>query len=187
MRQLILIRHSKVAIDPEIPSHEWRLSANGRFLSHTLAPKIAPYQPVVFVTSEESKAAETGQIIADDLGVPWHTAPDLQEHDRTGTPFFESRDEFETAVFNFFTHPDELLLGRETAVATRKRFTQAINHTLIQYPTGNIAIVAHGTVITLFIAHFNQQIDPFPFWRQLQLPDFYILDLPNFNLNITSL
>jgi len=52
----------------------------------------------------------------------------------------------------------------------------------MQYDMGNIAIVAHGTVTTLFVAQFNA-IDPFPFWKQMGLPSFIVLEMPDFRMH----
>ncbi len=41
----------------------------------------------------------------------------------------------------------------------------------------NIAVVAHGTVITLFVAR-AAGIEPFALWRRLGLPSFIVLSLP---------
>jgi broad specificity phosphatase PhoE len=182
MRKLILIRHSAVTQDPTLSSHQWRLSAAGRARAQALAAHIAPHHPTRFITSEEPKAIETGQIIAAALGKPWTTAPGLQEHNRQGAPYFPSQAEFEAAVSQLFEHPRELLFGQETADQTRIRFTQTILTLLAQYPTGTLAIVSHGTVLTLFLTHHNPHLNPILFWRSLQLPDFVVVTPPKMTL-----
>jgi hypothetical protein len=44
-----------------------------------------------------------------------------------------------------------------------------------------LAIVAHGTVISLFVAAHNQ-INSFELWQQLAMPSFVVLGLPSFAL-----
>lgn len=178
-RTLILIRHSAVAVDPDMPAKKWPLSEDGRFRCLALAPHIASYQPDRFVTSGEQKAQETGQIIAGVLGVSCQTASDLHEHDRTGTPYFPSQKVFIEAVSHFFRHPDELVLGRETAVQAQTRFTQAVQTVMATHPTGNIAIVTHGTVLTLFAAHRQPQLDMISFWKSLTLPCAFVIPWPD--------
>ncbi|MCP5098574.1 MAG: histidine phosphatase family protein, partial [Chloroflexi bacterium] len=126
-RFLIFIRHSKVVKDPTIPSHTWQLSEDGRSLCLDLLPQITSYQPAIFVTSTENKARKTGRIIADALNTPCHDAPGLQEHDRTGTPYFEDAEEFRTAVSTLFAHPDKLVFGQETANQAYTRFNHAVD------------------------------------------------------------
>ncbi len=163
-------------------SAQWQLSENGRILTQQLAPKLADYSPTRVITSHEAKAIKTGQIIAEHWQLPCHTAQDLQEHDRRGVPFFASQQEFFAAVHRFFDQPDELVFGNETAVQARDRFHTAVTQQLNQYPNDTLAIVSHGTVITLFLTQHNPQLDTISFWQLLTLPGALILTLPNFKL-----
>jgi broad specificity phosphatase PhoE len=179
---LILVRHAAVYVDPSIPSHEWPLTVDGRSTTHQLAHQLKPYQPSRIITSEEAKAQATGAALADVLHLPTKTAPNLHEHDRRGVPYFESKADFETAVTNFFARPDELVFGGETAVQATTRITQAINHQLEVNESANLAIVSHGTVLTLFICQHNPTLSPMQFWQLLTLPCAFILTLPEMQL-----
>ncbi len=179
---LILVRHAAVQIDSSIPSHQWPLTEDGRSAASQLAYKLQPYQPARIITSEEPKAQATGAALAEVLHLPIQTAPGLHEHDRRGATFFESKADFETAVANFFAHPEELVFGRETAVAATTRFTQAVNRELQANPETNLAIVAHGTVLTLFICQNNPELSPWEFWQSLTMPCAFILSLPEMKL-----
>lgn len=108
--------------------------------------------------------------------------PGLHEHDRANTPFLATRTQFHTAVENFFDHPAQLVFGNETAQQALTRFTQAIHHALTLHPNHTIAIVSHGTVITLFIAHFNR-LNALDVWHKLDIPDLIILTRPDFRLH----
>lgn len=179
---LILVRHAAVQIDPAVSSDQWEVTADGRFLTRKLAKKIESYQPSRVFTSHEAKARVTGQILAEQLDLPWVTAAGLQEHNRQGVPFFDDKFAFETAVANFFAHPHELVLGRETAVEARDRFETAVS-TLCQTHAGQtLLLTSHGTVMTLFMHYFNPQVDAISFWRSLSLPEAIILSLPQFSL-----
>lgn len=180
--KLIFIRHAAVEIDPNVSSREWRLSDNGRSTTRYLAPQIASHNPARIITSEEPKAAVTGQIIADALGIPWQTAPNLHEHERSSVGYFESKEDFVTAVSHFFTHPNQLIFGDETANQARERFDTAVHALLAANPNDTLAIVTHGTVLTLFLARYNQ-FDPVPFWQTLKLPDLIVVNLPNFTFH----
>lgn len=46
---------------------------------------------------------------------------------------------------------------------------------------GDLAIIAHGTVIALFVAQ-RATVDPFDLWRRLGLPSLIVLSLPNCEL-----
>ncbi len=177
-RKLILIRHSAVVQNPDVPSYMWQLSENGRLLSHTLAPKIAPHHPTQIITSTEAKAIETGQIIANELGIPCQSAPGLHEHERTNTPYFPTKEAFQAAVSRFFQQPDELVMGEETAVNAQTRFITAVNTVMTTHPTGSIAIVTHGTVLTLFTAYHLPKLEPVTFWENLTLPCAFVTTWP---------
>ncbi|MCB8981236.1 MAG: histidine phosphatase family protein [Ardenticatenaceae bacterium] len=179
---LVLVRHSAVQVDTAVPTPNWQLSKDGRIRCQTLAAKLQPYPIDLFVTSHEPKAIETGQILAEVFGVPCQTAVGLQEHDRRGVPYFANKTEFETAVATFFAHPNELVFGAETAVQARERFGTAVQQQLARHPQENLAIVAHGTVMTLFICQHNPQLDPLQFWRALTLPCAFVLSLPDYQL-----
>ncbi len=46
-------------------------------------------------------------------------------------------------------------------------------------------VVAHGTVITLFVAR-RAGLEPFPFWKRLGLPAFVALSLPDYAVQSVS-
>jgi broad specificity phosphatase PhoE len=177
---LILVRHSLPAIDPEVPSATWPLSAEGRERCVTLAKRLAEYDLNVIVTSSESKATETGQIVADILGVPCESAPNLHEHER---PFvaFGATEQFIERVTRLFETPADLIMGSETADQAHSRVAHAVSDVIEQHPTGNLAIISHGTVMTLFIAR-AAGLDPVPFWRRLGLPAYALPSLPTCRL-----
>lgn len=186
-KNLLLIRHSAVQRSQETPSREWPLSDDGRSRTRQFAPQLIPYNLTRIFTSEEPKARETGQIIANELGLPWQTAPDLQEHSRENAPFFISQEGFETAVARFFNNPDQLVFGNETANQALERFDTAVHRLITDYPEDTLAIVTHGTILTLFVTHYNTQIDPLTFWQNLSLPCKIILSLPTLTLLETNL
>jgi broad specificity phosphatase PhoE len=179
---LILVRHSAVSVDPNVPAAQWRLSADGRFRCYQLAGQLQPYQPTRFITSDEAKAVETGQIMAAQLGLPCTIGADLHEHNRAGLPFFEDKDAWATAVSHFFAHPDQPVLGEETAVQARQRLERALAQLQQQYPDGRLALVSHGRILTAFISYYNSAVAPLPFWHNLTLPCAFILDALSYQL-----
>jgi broad specificity phosphatase PhoE len=176
-RSLILVRHSMPEIDTGVPANQWRLSDEGRRRCDELAKRLAAYQPHIIITSLEPKAIETGQIVANALGLPIATAPNLHEHERPQVEPFGTREQFQARVCRLFEHPGELIFGNETADESHSRFAGAIASVLEAHPSGNLAVVTHGTVLTLFVAR-AAGLDPVPFWKQLGLPAFVALSLP---------
>jgi len=176
VRRLILIKHSQPEIVPDVISHDWRLSETGRRQCCALAERLGAYRPARFVSSSEPKAAQTAAIVAELLRTPWEIAEGLQENDRTRLGPL-SAEAYEATFAEFFAHPDRLVVGRETADQAHFRFTAAVNRVLERHPEGTLGIVAHGTVITLFVSR-AAGLEPFPLWRSLGLPSFIVLSVP---------
>jgi broad specificity phosphatase PhoE len=180
MRYLILVRHSLPDVVPDIPGSLWQLSAEGRARCQLLAEQLSGYQPASIVASMEPKATETAALLSAHLHIPYHTAEGLHEHERNNVPYL-GQVAWEQAISSFFAQPDELVFGGETATQALQRFTGAVQKALQQHAEGNIAIVAHGTVITLFVAQ-HAPIQPLPFWLSLDTPAFIVLSLPSYML-----
>jgi broad specificity phosphatase PhoE len=164
-----------------VPASRWHLSDEGRRRCQPLAGHLAACQPAAVVSSTEPKAIETGQICAGLLELSFETAPGLHEHQRGVVRKLGSKEEFEAQVRHFFEQPDRLVFGGETADQAHARFSTAIAGVMARHPTGHLAIVSHGTVMTLFIARATG-LDPLPFWKNLGLPALAILSLPGLKL-----
>jgi len=177
MRKVILVKHAAPQVEPELPPERWHLSEEGRTRCATLAGALQPHAPALVVSSEELKAAETGESLAAHLGVPHHTAPDLHEHDRSNVPHMASR-EFISLIELFFRRPGELVLGKETAVAALSRFRSALDEVLMEHPEGNVIVVSHGTVIALLLESLGARRG-FEVWRAMKLPSYAVLRAPD--------
>jgi broad specificity phosphatase PhoE len=173
-RRLLVIRHSNSAPIPCLDAHFWKLSSVGRTRGAALAEALAPHSPGLLATSREPKAQETAEIVGRALGVLVEPVPDLHEHDRTGVPWL-GQEQFETAVRTFFDRPHERVFGNESANEALSRFATAVDGVLTHHMTGSVAVVAHGTVISLYVAA-KTGIEPFPLWQRLGLPSFVVLD-----------
>ena len=171
MRRLILVKHSAPELDAERPPAEWRLSAVGRERCRPLAEHLAPLSPTAVVSSVEPKAAETARLVAAHLGVECETSEGLHEHQRE---WLDPPSAFERAVERFFAEPDRLVFGHETADAAHGRFDAAVARTLERHSGGNPVVVAHGTVIALYVSR-RAGVAPFPLWKRLGLPAFAVL------------
>jgi broad specificity phosphatase PhoE len=181
LRHLILIRHSQTDARPDVPKHEWGLTAEGQRRAETLAPLLEQYQPFVLASSPEAKALQTAVPLAQRYNLHVHEVADLREHDRHSVEWMGSEEAFRTAVIRFFEKPDELVLGEETGQQSLDRFTDALNTLITQHPGTNIVAVTHGSVITLFAAAFAG-IDPVTFWQSLTQPWMGIFSVPEFQL-----
>ena len=177
---MILIKHSLPEMVPSLPANRWHLAEAGRLRCQALAEQIAPYRPDVIVASTEPKAAETAELVAGALHKPWHVAAGLHEHERSDVGWID-RARFEAQVAEFFRCPGALVFGSETADQAHARFAAAIAALTAQYPARSLAVVAHGTVISLFVAR-AVGLEPFPLWSRLGLPSFVVLLPPEMEL-----
>lgn len=174
---IIFLRHSLPSIDPAITASEWHLSEEGRQRCYRLAAQLSPFHPQHIISSLEPKAIETAQVVAEILGIPYETAHDLHEHVRIGEKYSTTED-FEASVKAFYEQPHRLVFGSETANQAHNRFARAVKMVIEKYADqGPSVIVSHGTVISLFVSR-AYGIEPFIFWKALELPCIVILSSP---------
>lgn len=171
--RLILVKHAAPVVEPSLPAAHWRLSEAGRERALALAQELAPLTPTRVVASREPKARETGKVVARALGLPLLSADGLHEHDRTNEPFDEDPTRFEESMAAFFARPGERVYGLESADQAHDRFSAAVEGLGADHPGETLAIVAHGTVITLYATRRSGE-DPFALWKRLKLGDWLI-------------
>lgn len=174
-KYLILVKHSLPKIAENVPAHEWKLSEEGRVRARRLAQRLISFQPDVIVSSIEPKARETAEIIARQLNVTLQVAEGLHEHARSKTQYL-SEDEFQASIRKFFENPTMLVFGNETAGECHIRFDHAVKSVLNHDGGKTIVIVAHGTVISLFVSRLTGTSDLF-LWNELGLPSFVVIDM----------
>jgi broad specificity phosphatase PhoE len=175
MPELILIKHAAPLKDTTKTSSLWRLSDAGRERAAVLAERLRERRLDRVITSTEPKAQETGQVIADVSNIPIESADGLHEHDRSNVPVLPTR-EFISTVALFFKQPEKLVLGKETARQAGDRFEAALRSVLTSHPDERLAIVTHGTVLALFVARRDRDVDAFQLWRRMGLPSYLVVD-----------
>ncbi|HEY7343470.1 MAG TPA: histidine phosphatase family protein [Ktedonobacterales bacterium] len=188
MRRLFLIRHAAPAKNPAVPAREWALSATGRADAEQLAEMLTPFAPAVIIpnvpaaiiASDELKARQTAQPLADRLDLTVEVMAGLHEHERRTVGYLDD-ETFQATMARFFAEPDALVFGEETANQALARFSRAVEDTLARHPEGDIVIVTHGTVMSLFVAA-HSIVKPMKFWWHLHLPAWVIFTIPDFTL-----
>ncbi len=165
-------------VDVETPAHEWRLRHEGVAAAGVLADRLraADYHPTKIVASLEPKATQTGSVIAERLRLPFATAEGLHEHDRRASGFL-STDVFAARMRDLFANPESVVFGDESASNALARFAKAVDQ-VVSDETGDVVIVSHGTVMSLFVAS-RARVDASELWAVLGLPSYVSLELPN--------
>ena len=180
-RRLWLIKHAVPVLNPREPASRWPLSSRGCQQADRLARWLQGRDvfPQI-LSSPEPKAHQTAQILGSILGAPLQVLPGLHEHRREEVGWLPGQ-EFPRRVRQFFETPNQLVFGEETAQEAGQRFQMEVKRGLELHPAANpLAVVAHGTVITLFVQQYSPiPTDPFPFWRQLGLPSAVCLSWPH--------
>lgn len=179
-RTLHLIKHGQPGVIPGVPAHEWPLAVGALDGLPALISKLIP-RPEIIISSEEPKAKATAQGLAVALKVPLRPMLGLHEQLRYTAPWHANPADFELDIQRFFTHPDAVVSGEESATDARTRFANAVNAVMLANPQENVAVVAHGTVISLLVAHFNA-VDVVAFWKSLRLLDAVTLAWPSLRL-----
>ncbi len=115
------------------------------------------------------------------LGLEVRPRPDLHENDRTGLAFGPI-EALKARIRAFFERPNERVMGEETAAEALERFEAAIRRLLAETDGDNVAVVTHGTVLTLLAARYNP-IGAYDFWNGLSLPSLVALERDSFILD----
>jgi broad specificity phosphatase PhoE len=144
--RVLFVTHPEVRVDPSVPVPDWGLSDTGRNRMRAFRPG----RVAAIWCSEERKAREAAEILANGLGLPVRTLYELGENDRSATGFLEPQ-AFEAMADRFFAEPASSVEGWEPAIAAQRRVIAAADHVLTESPPGDVAIVAHGGVGTLLL------------------------------------
>jgi broad specificity phosphatase PhoE len=123
---IFFITHPDVVIDPSVPVPDWPLTERGQarmraMIAHPWARGVRR-----IFASNERKARDGAQILADGLGLSGYiVVDDLGENDRSATGYL-AKQEFEATADAFFAHPQESVRGWEPAVIAEARIVCAI-------------------------------------------------------------
>ena len=159
VRLLRYISHANVTIDPAVPVPRWHLSAAGRERVHVMLCQ--PWVTTIgrVVSSAETKAIETAQILADHVGLDVDIRDATGEIDRSSTGFVPHTRHEELADL-LFAHPHDSAAGWERAIDAQARIVDALNDLVADATGPETVIIGHGAVGTLLQCHvMSQPID----------------------------
>ena len=168
---LILVRHSTPAIDPSVPSTDWRLSSAGIDAARRLAIQLEPFKPIRLLSSPERKARETAEIMGKRFRLKVQVESDFQEHKRQAGAFLPIED-FETGISALFRLPGVAAFGSESALDVFGRIAPSLA-TLASHE-GPSVVVSHGTAIAIYMSQ-TFGVDGFTFWQSLKTPTAIVI------------
>jgi broad specificity phosphatase PhoE len=150
----LYVSHPQVVIDPAVPVPRWGLSEIGRARTQVAAAKpwLRPIRRII--ASDEQKAVETAEILAEALGLTVEVRPGLHEVDRSATGFLPSG-AFEAAADRLFAHPERSDDGWERAVNAQARIVAAVTGAIGEAGDLPTVLVGHGGVGTLLWCHLR--------------------------------
>ncbi|HEY3060075.1 MAG TPA: histidine phosphatase family protein [Chloroflexota bacterium] len=174
--ELVLIRHAAVSITPEVPPSEWPLAEAGAEAASALAQLPAVRRVTLFAHSPAVKARATAQALAQHR--PLLEIPGLAELDRSAAGWVGDQQAYVALVHEIFAHPERSIRGCEPASAAQARISSAISALVHDHPEQRIAVVSHGIVLSLYLAHLRgtAQADVEE-WQRIALPDVAVVDL----------
>lgn len=162
---VLLVRHAEPVVDASVHPAEWALTPVGLTAARTLGQKLAgELGRRIVAASGERKSLETAAAMMGNVD-------DVLLDGRLGEvrrPWMETG--HREAVWAYLGGAQ--LPGWETRGEAVTRFRECIE----ALPSGDVALVTHGTVMTLFVASVVSGLDAPTFWSQLTMPDAWMLD-----------
>ncbi|MDB5524153.1 MAG: phosphoglycerate mutase family protein [Rhizobium sp.] len=153
----LYITHPQIVIDAAVPVPRWHLSEKGRERAVMAAGLEWAGLLGRIISSDETKAIETANILGSPHGIVPEIIEDMGENDRSATGFLVP-DEFEKAADWFFAHPGESFHGWERALDAQARIVTAVETVLADHDRRlPVAFVGHGGVGTLLKCHLARR------------------------------
>jgi alpha-ribazole phosphatase len=160
MTELILIRHGETSWNREgryTGQADIPLNERGVEQAQALAAQLQAGEFQAIFSSDLRRAADTAGHVAAATGAPLQYDACLREihqGDWEGLLFEEVRTRFGQIWHHWQKNPlDVAPPGGETVGAVRERVLRAVEDICHRYPSGRVAIVAHGLVLALIKAH----------------------------------
>lgn len=146
MQHILYLSHPEVSIDPQTPVPEWKLSDQGRRRLVAAIARGWPGRGWRIITSPETKAQQTAELLANAFGLPLHIHPDMHEVDRSSTGYIV-HDQHEALADALFGQPEIGPKGWESAQAASARITKSYQEVIAEV-SDNLLFIGHGAVGT---------------------------------------
>lgn len=167
MALLYFIRHPHTQVNLSLPVTCWGLSDTGRAQTNALLRAPFWLHISTIYCSREEKAILPAKEAALHHNLTVIPRSGLGEVNRS-TYTAPDQAAYEVAVQAFFTHPEESPCGWETAADALARFRSTLAQILAAHPDDeSLAIVSHGLVLALFMAHLAGENPTIQRWKAM--------------------
>lgn len=165
--RLHLVRHGRVSLDPAVDPVDWTLDPAG--FDDVWALRERMPRGATWLTSPETKAVETSQLLSDG---PVGILDELAELRRPGGWI----DDHDAAVAAAFARPDAAARpGWESLEECRTRLRRALAPVLEGHAGEEVVLVGHGLAWTVLLADLAGSVPRLEDWRALAMPDLRVV------------
>jgi 2,3-bisphosphoglycerate-dependent phosphoglycerate mutase len=138
--------------------------------AHVVAERLAGRPIVAVYTSPSRRSVETVEPLARYLGLRPEVVPDLRERELPAVPL----EEFEAAIREAWTSPDEAPRGGESNVRAQRRGLAVVRTVAERHVGSHVVLATHGNLLALILNALDQTF-AYECWRRLSFPDIYQL------------
>ncbi|GEM_PF-1254420 len=177
---LILVKHAMPAVVDSLVPHEWKLDESGQAQAVKFSQFLKNNFDLdkIIYSSDEPKALQTAEIIADTCKCKVQSTNELREIDREQASLMEKSENTKKV----FEKVDEAICGKESAVQALERFEKGIKTILEIGMEEERVVVTHGAVMSLFLAKYNKEMSAFDYWEKLEWPSYAVVDAGSFKI-----
>jgi broad specificity phosphatase PhoE len=141
------VSHPEVVVDPNTPVPQWSISEQGRLRIAAMCKQPWVEHIGRVVSSGETKAIETAQIVAAHRGLDVEIRLATGETDRSSTGFVP-HERHEQLANAFFANPTKSVEGWERAIDVQSRVVSALDDLFAT--DADVLVVGHGAAGTLW-------------------------------------
>lgn len=171
--KLYLVRHSKTIFQPEIPNEQWVLSDDGIRLAQEFAELPEMRELDIVYSSSQTKALQIAIEITRRHRHVMRVNHGLTELTSITAGFI---DDYDGTVHALYAREIDRINGGESIDEGRVRFNATIDQIVAENKDlGRIGIVAHGNILSIFTAQFEQR-DEYAIHQAIRMPDLAMLD-----------
>ncbi len=179
--EIVLVRHSRTVIAPEVNSMLWTLSDEGRETAAKIAQDPIFEGCALIYSSLQPKAIETAEIIGEALQISAFKEEGLAELSSVTSGFIE---DYIGTVHRLYAGEIPNINGGETLKDALTRFNKAIEMIASRHANlGKIAIVSHANVLSLFTAQ-HSNLEAYDLHNSIAMPDAALLSWDGVNPTI---